>query len=567
MEESYIIAIDFGTAYSGYAFSLTSRQEEVDPHVKVWGEEVGRETPKTPTCILFDENEQFVSFGYKAMQTYLKKGSDSRRQFFFNCFKMLLYGRTITSNRKIKAANGKEMKALKVFAEALRFLKEDALKTIEQNTGGNKFTESDFTWVLTIPAIWDHSAKQFMRKAATEAGIVRNGTGNNLVFALEPEAASVHCRKLPPEGFIAEKQGGNKLDQSPGTRYIVVDCGGGTIDITVHEVLEGGDLKELHKASGNDIAGQRVDRKFKEFLRDTFSAEVWDEYEEKCPHEVASIMYDFTLFKKHDEDIEIICPLNLGMMAQKKQNMEEFFKHVQGASWDEGSINISKQKLRTFFEDNLRSITLSLREILNKILNINYILLVGGFAESQILRRHIHDEFIDDCEILFPFRPQEIIMKGAVEFGRNQGVVASRKSAYTYGVRVSAPFNESKHRVDKKYKNKEGYWCNDIFSKLVEIDEDVGWNETRMEYACPADRHQKQITLAFYRTNKKNVMYVDEPEVEKVGSVVVQSPDTKHGIKRVIDLEIKFGFTEITATATDRESGSVHTVKLNFMTK
>ncbi|XP_035994553.1 heat shock 70 kDa protein 12A-like [Fundulus heteroclitus] len=474
MGESYIIAIDFGTAYSGYAFSLTSRQEEVDLHVKFWGEEVGRETPKTPTCILFDENEEFVSFGYKAMQTYLKKSEESKRQFFFNCFKMLLYDKTITTDLTIKAPNGKEMKALKVFAEALRFLKEDALKTIEQNTGGKKFTESDFTWVLTIPTIWDNSAKQFMREAATKAGIVRNGTGNNLVFALEPEAASVHCKKLPPEGFIAEKQGGNKLDQSPGTRYIVVDCGGGTIDITVHEVLKGGVLKELHKASGNDIAGQRVDRKFKEFLRDTFSAEVWDEYEEKCPHEVASIMYDFTLFKKNDEDIEIICPLNLGMMAQKKQNMEEFFKHVQGASWDEGSINISKQKLRTFFEESLKSITLSLTEILNKGFKIDYILLVGGFAESQILQKHIHDEFIDNCKVLCPFRPQEIIMKGAVEFGRNQGVVASRKSAYTYGLCVSEPFSESKHRADKKYTTNEGYWCTDVFSKLVEIDEDVG---------------------------------------------------------------------------------------------
>lgn len=46
---------------------------------------------------------------------------------------------------------------------------------------------------------------------------------------------------------------------------------GGTIDITVHEVLHGGALKELHKASGNDLGGQTVDRKFKEFLREIFS--------------------------------------------------------------------------------------------------------------------------------------------------------------------------------------------------------------------------------------------------------------------------------------------------------
>lgn len=35
-----------------------------------------------------------------------------------------------------------------------------------------------------------------------------------------------------------------------GTRYMVVDCGGGTVDITVHELDSTGKLAELHKASG-----------------------------------------------------------------------------------------------------------------------------------------------------------------------------------------------------------------------------------------------------------------------------------------------------------------------------
>ncbi|XP_023193068.1 heat shock 70 kDa protein 12A-like [Xiphophorus maculatus] len=567
MGESYIISIDFGTTYSGYAFSLTSREEEVNPHVKFWGEEVGLETPKTPTCILFDEHQQFVSFGYEVKQTYLRNsGKQSRAKFFFDCFKMSLYGKKVTTDLTIKAANGREMKALKVFAEALRFLKDDALKTIQQNTEGKKFTASDFTWVLTVPAIWDHSAKQFMREAATQAGIVTEGTENNLVFALEPEAASVYCKKLPSEGFIAENGGESKLNQSPGTQYIIVDCGGGTIDITVHEVLEGGFLKELHKASGNDMGGQTVDRKFKEFLRDTFSPEIWDEYEEKYPSEVRRIMYEFTLFKRKDEDMEIICPLNLGMMAQKKQDMEEYFKRVQGASYDDGVIKISKQKLRSFFEESLWSITKSLREIFYKTRSIKYILLVGGFAESQYLRRHITDEFIDNCKVLCPFRPQEAILKGAVEFGRNQGAVASRKSAYTYGVHLSEEFKKSKHREDKQYKNKDSIFCGDLFGKLVEIGEDVHWNETRKFTVYPLERDQTKIIIGFYRTKKKNPMYVDEANVEKIGSFVVESPDTSLGLNRQIDLEIKFGFTELMVTGTDRESGFVSTVSLNFMT-
>lgn len=68
----------------------------------------------------------------------------------------------------IPAANGKSMNALKVFTAALHYLKEDALKTISVHTSGIQYVASDFTWVLTVPAIWDVSAKQFMREAATE---------------------------------------------------------------------------------------------------------------------------------------------------------------------------------------------------------------------------------------------------------------------------------------------------------------------------------------------------------------------------------------------------------------
>lgn len=94
MGDAFIIAIDFGTAYSGYAFSITSRGEEIDPYVKVWGEEVGLETPKTPTCILFDKQEDFISFGYVAKEDYLsKKSQEARDMLFFDCFKMALYGK------------------------------------------------------------------------------------------------------------------------------------------------------------------------------------------------------------------------------------------------------------------------------------------------------------------------------------------------------------------------------------------------------------------------------------------------------------------------------------------
>ncbi|XP_007542601.2 heat shock 70 kDa protein 12A-like [Poecilia formosa] len=492
------------------------------------------------------------------------RGEEAKRHYFFGEFKMALYGKDLNKDLKIKATNNKEMTALKVFTESLRFLKDDALRTIGSTTSGVPFKASDFTWVLTVPAIWNPSAKQFMREAATQAGIITEGDDDNLVIALEPEAASVWCKKLPADGFITKNHSRDSLDQTPGTQYIIVDCGGGTIDITVHKVLGGGVLKELHKASGNNMGGQTVDRKFKEFLREIFTDGVWDEYEEKYPSEVQKMMYDFTCLKKVDEDIQITCSFNLGKLAQKKKDIETFFESIEGASWNEGVIKISKKKLRSFFDESLQGITQSLREILKEDLDIRYILLVGGFAESQILRQHINKEFGEEYKILCPVRPQEVILKGAVEFGRNPKIVAFRKTRFTYGVAVLRRFDEFEHKQEKKLTADGKEWCQDIFKILLEEGEDVGWDETREHLLNAVDPQQKEMSVRLFKTERKNPRYVDDWGVEEVGSFTVKLCDPERNKERKVKVELKFGSTEITATGTDLSTGEKRSLKFEF---
>lgn len=52
-------------------------------------------------------------------------------------------------------------------------------------------------------------------------------------------------------GFICDWYYVSLLMLLPGSSYMVVDCGGGTVDITVHELAgAGGKLRELYRASG-----------------------------------------------------------------------------------------------------------------------------------------------------------------------------------------------------------------------------------------------------------------------------------------------------------------------------
>ena len=66
----------------------------------------------------------------------------------------------------ITAVNGKQLEALQVFSAAINFLKEHFIENINNRNAGNKITVDKVRWVLTVPAIWNDSAKQLMRKSS-----------------------------------------------------------------------------------------------------------------------------------------------------------------------------------------------------------------------------------------------------------------------------------------------------------------------------------------------------------------------------------------------------------------
>jgi hypothetical protein len=76
---------------------------------------------------------------------------------------------------------------------------------------------------------------------------------------------------------------------------------------------------------------------------------------------------------------------------------------------------------------------------------INYLFLVGGFAESPLLRDRVKREFQDRAKVIIPNDPGVVVLKGASMFGVDPSVVKVRRSRMTYGVGVLHPFNPKIH--------------------------------------------------------------------------------------------------------------------------
>lgn len=87
------LAIHFGRSYSRCVFSFQTQQLQDTIMTFFWDGEYGQRTCKTPTSILFDEDQKFLAFGYDAMKkyTWLTSKLNRKKHYLFEHFMKELY--------------------------------------------------------------------------------------------------------------------------------------------------------------------------------------------------------------------------------------------------------------------------------------------------------------------------------------------------------------------------------------------------------------------------------------------------------------------------------------------
>lgn len=107
-ERLFVAAIDFGTTYSGFAFSQKSSWENVYFPTCCSGD---FESEKEPTVLLLNPDKSIKAFGYKAETMYMEMTKtrdlesditsqeipeeDWKTYYYFSRFKMLLYEKEV----------------------------------------------------------------------------------------------------------------------------------------------------------------------------------------------------------------------------------------------------------------------------------------------------------------------------------------------------------------------------------------------------------------------------------------------------------------------------------------
>lgn len=92
-----VSAIDFGTTFSGYAYTFLPNKEKIYTN-RNWGQTQGFLLHKTPTCLLLKPDGEFEAFGFEAVLKYNDLSEeDAGNHYYFDKFKMKLYENKVSS--------------------------------------------------------------------------------------------------------------------------------------------------------------------------------------------------------------------------------------------------------------------------------------------------------------------------------------------------------------------------------------------------------------------------------------------------------------------------------------
>ncbi|XP_021109010.1 heat shock 70 kDa protein 12A isoform X4 [Heterocephalus glaber] len=587
-----VVAIDFGTTSSGYAYSFTKEPECIHVMRRWEGGDPGVSNQKTPTTILLTPERKFHSFGYAARDFYHDLDPNEAKQWLYlEKFKMKLHTTgDLTMDTDLMAANGKKVKALEIFAYALQYFKEQALKELSDQAGTD-FENSDVRWVITVPAIWKQPAKQFMRQAAYQAGLASPENSEQLIIALEPEAASIYCRKLRLHQMIelsskAVVNGYSGSDTvgagfAQGDKYVVVDSGGGTVDLTVHQIrLPEGHLKELYKATGGPYGSLGVDYEFEKLLCKIFGEDFIEQFKIKRPAAWVDLMIAFES-RKRAAAPDRTNPLNITLPFSFIDYYKKFRGHsvehalrksnVDFVKWSsQGMLRMSPDAMNALFKPTIDSIIEHLRDLFQKpeVSTVKFLFLVGGFAEAPLLQQAVHTAFGDKCRIIIPQDVGLTILKGAVLFGLDPALIKVRRSPLTYGVGVLNRYVEGKHPPEKLLVKDGARWCTDVFDKFISADQSVALGELVKRSYTPAKPSQLVIVINVYSAEHDNVSFITDPGVKKCGTLrldLTGTSSTAVPARREIQTLMQFGDTEIKATAIDIATSKSVKVGIDFL--
>ncbi|KAJ9284373.1 hypothetical protein DTO021C3_8018 [Paecilomyces variotii] len=436
-ERHIVIALDFGTTFSGAAWTVTDSPHE---HylINQWpskasGSFGGLTSEKVPTEIAFEYSESGPTclWGSEIPESmprhqWIKLALDPTQKG-----SVPRLSSTCVDRREVPPPYHASPEEL--VTSYLSCMHKHIMRVLESKIGA-AFSTMTWEYVVTVPAVWSDAAKARTNACAEKAGL---GKISSTRMISEPEAAAIHALRSS-----------NPRTLNVGDTIVLCDAGGGTVDLITFSIVELKPrlrLKEEAPGSGALCGSTFLNRRFEEFLEKKLSSEPgWgrDTLEEALQRfeTVAKRVFDGNLHN-------------------------EFMIPVPGIDDNDdlgvrrGKMKLSGEDMKSIFEPILMQVLgLVKGQIEASREDVSAVFLVGGLGQNPFLQSFIQERIDPRIEVIQVTNGWTAVVRGALakvasEVAPSLEAIAvdSRIARKHYGITCSVLFDPARHDPHKKY--------------------------------------------------------------------------------------------------------------------
>ncbi|CAG8600911.1 6198_t:CDS:2 [Diversispora eburnea] len=424
-----------------------------------------------------------------------------------------------------------------------------------------KMGEVNIKWERNDNELQD---KRTMRECAYLAGLIGTLDSETLQFTSEPEAAAIYCftKKSLREFYSGDKKG-----------FMIVDCGGGTVDLTTREFINENELDEITVRSGDFCGSSFIDQDFLKYMEGIWGKSVMNNLGDCYKQRMIQKFCEVIKFPFTDKFPDSTFELDLSEFKKILSKIPGIdLNPINESEW---SVILEYDTVKKMFDEQVDKIIQMIhKQLRDSGEKCSTIFLVGGFSESEYLQNRVKKEFETMVtHFSIPMDPIAAVVRGAVIYGLRMNLIKSstidpskikpiiqnRRLKYTYGVKTSS-FVEGKEDDEKStIKLTQKFSCigDARVGTSVKVDQEFE------EIYSPFFPWQDAIKIQIYTTQKLDVKTCDEPGVELLGELEVELPDLISPLllltKRPVLFSLTFAKEEIKAKAKnllDRTSGT-----------
>ena len=353
------------------------------------------------------------------------------------------------------------------------------------------------------------------------------------------------------------------LAYETGTRYLLADLGGGTVDCAVHEVQSDNLIRELHHATGGAWGGIYVDENFVQLLERIFGKKLINKFRRNNQGN-----WDDILTTKFEAAKRIVQPekaLRLDLpfsfhafMNDEGTSVKECIDRFDNddVNFTRGYLSLKYPEVKKLFDPVFRNISSHLKTLLEKVPGVKFLILVGGFASCTLLQTYMKAEFESSfgVRVMVSQECSLCVVMGSVLFGHDPLAFVSRRVKYTYGVQSSRDFAYDDPEELRTLGEDGVEKCTKTFTIYVRKNTEIELGHEIMNTFTPLCPDSNEVKVIVCASEDENPRYTTD--VRKAAVMLLPMPETAKGKSRVIKVFMKFGATEISVRSEDVSTGN-----------